>query len=376
MIPRHRATTPAPARAARGFTIIELIVVVGIIAVIAGILLATFGRVRNASQRGADERFNSTIGQAVQAFERDLRYLPPLLIPRAAALADVVAVGELTPGNNAEVGVPDAMFSTPADLRTALDRARYGSEFSLAAYLMGTGDINNSEATADETLGRNDDEDDGLAGPGIRDPGPDRSWGGAADRVAQRNTPGSAIKTGRTFGPYLDPAQLAGNIKLDTRTGLFKFVDAHGQPVRYYTGWPKRSRTGGQPQPSIDHTPIELRTAAAVEAQIDAGGTPNLDLERGVFNAPFMIVSAGKPQAFEPNGTAIPFFGDRKRDAAELSAALALIDYGANRPFNIGDLSLINECDTAWVPPGELTGETEERQTLLDDLLSNVRFVP
>lgn len=345
----------------RGFTIVELLVVVGIIAVLVGILLVAFGGANRSAKRSNAERFIATIGQAVEAFEREMGYLPPIL---AYDTTNRVPLGDPPTGTpNASMIVPESKWSGPGDLtslRAELDNTRYGSEHSLAVYLLGTGDIDNSEVVGD-TVGRNDASDDGVAGPGFRDPGADRSWGGGASRQLQRDNK-TATKSGRTFGPFLDPATLSQNLELDGETGLFKILDPWGQPVRYYTGWPTTTRTS-PPTPSVAHTPVELRTFAAVEFQIeDSNDEPDLNLERPVFNARFMLLSAGEPLLFSGNDKPIPLFGDRRRDSASVS--------------NFSDLTGFPVVQNIANPFLPRSLPEEARRNLVDDLKSNVRYVP
>lgn len=357
---RTRSIFPTPPRA---FTIIELLVVTGIIAVLMGILLVAFGTVRRSAELASAERFLASVGQAIQAFERDLGYLPPLLVYDGGG----VPLGNQPDSANADPStiVPEARWaSAPTTLRTELDITRYGSEFTLAVYLLGTGDINNSEQP-NQTVGLNDAEDDGQAGPGFRDPGPDRSWGGAAGRQTQRDNR-TAMKIGRVYGPYLDPAGLSDHLRLDTRTGLFKLLDQWGQPIRYYRGWPTTDRpaSGQPPRQSVEHTPVELRTADAVQAQIDdPQGRPDLELDRPIFTAPFMVVSAGRPVLFGSNDQPIPLFGDRRRDIP-------------TQPLRIDDLPVAQNLSQPFNPLDLPGGAGEGRELLIEDLKSNLRHRP
>ncbi len=349
------------------FTIVELMVVVAVVGVLVGILLVAFGGVRRSAQQALATRLLATIGQAVEAFEREVGYLPPLLV-----------YDQTTPvllGNQPQINVFEPSLVVPeakhADnfgaLRTELEATRFGSEFTLPAYLLGTGDINNSEM-AGQTVGGNNDKDDGQAGPGFRDPGPDRSWGDAHERDSADIAADATTKIGRVYGPYLDPAGLAEHLRLDKRTGMFKMTDSWDQPIRYYKGWRTKNDPlpGAPAEPGVDFVPVELRTADAVEYQADdLLQRADLQLERPVFGAKFMILSAGVPIFEGRDGHPIPLFGDRDRGdppAMEFIDDLPLI-HSLALPFTPGTL-----------PTSPSGGGT--RDLMLEDLKSNLRYIP
>lgn len=348
------------------FTIVELMIVVAIVAVLISILLVAFRGARSSAQQALAQRLLTTVGQAVESFERDLAYLPPLLVydqPQGmqTLLGNQPPINE----NDPSLTVPEAKYNDPgnaAALRNELEATRYGSEFTLACYLLGTGDIDNSEPPG-QAVGRNDDNDDGKTGAGFRDPGPDRSWGGGANREFQR-TNMTATKIGRSYGPYLDPAGMQDHLRLDARTGMFKLTDTWNQPMRFYKGWPTKDRPdpGTPAVESVDFTPVELRTAEAVEYQaLDAQQMPNLELDRPIFSARFMVISAGRP-IFEGTDGPVPLFGDRRRD-------------GAPSISSINDLGAMVQTDLSQpFAPGTLPEEA--RRFMLEDLKSNLRYIP
>lgn len=369
---RLRSKTRCAGRGTRrgAFTIVELMIVVAIVAVLISILLVAFRGARSSAQQALAQRLLTTVGQAVESFERDLSYLPPLLVydqPQGmqTLLGNQPSINETNPS----LTVPEAKYNNPgnaASLRTELEATRYGSEFTLACYLLGTGDIDNSEAPS-QAVGRNDDNDDGKAGAGFRDPGPDRSWGGGANREFQR-TNLTAAKVGRAYGPYLDPAGLQDHLRLDGRTGMFKLTDTWNQPLRFYKGWPTKDRLepGTPPRDGVDFTPVELRTAEGVEYQANdtTNQRPNLELERPIFSARFMVLSAGRP-IFEGRDGPIPLFGDRNRGGAPQMSA-------------IDDLPSIQDLSLPFAP-GVLNFDPRgggSGDLLLEDLKSNLRYLP
>lgn len=333
----HKHTQQLKASALpRGFTIIELLIVIGIIALLASIFMVAAGSILGGAKNAAASRQLQTIVQALQQFESDLGTLPPLL-----TLAET--------GDNT-VTDPEAEPNLQ-DMASRLRENRYMSEYSLAIYLLGAGNIDgdpNGRAT-----GANDANDDGQAGPGIRSPGIDKSWGGAFDRAVQRDDQ-TATRTGRVYGPYLDLGRLSDSLRLDPETGLFLILDPWGQPIRYYKGWPTREIVNGERVPSATRVPIELRTPAALQYIRESGGKPNLGLEREVLNSSFMLLSAGKPIQFNSDGSSLPQFGEIKEDESLLQPSSEL-------------------KDGTFDPDGLLL---DEKDYFLERLESNVRASP
>ena len=379
------ASSPAPSRwrSAGAFTLVELLAVIGIIAFLIGILLVAFGGALKSSRDSTNQRTLGVIGAAVESFNADFRYHPPLLMPDAppswrlgdAAPADSTAV--VAESWNSGGSGP----ATPAQIRANLTSCRYGSEYSLAVYIMGAGDLDGVTGqgggfanSPTPNTGVNENEDDGVAGPGIRDPGPDRSWGGAIDRSQQTPISGSAgpraIRTGRVYGPYLDPTQMADFLELDPNIGLFKVVDSFRQPVRYYKGWPVKSRpTANAPaEQSVGFVPVELRSARAVDEHA-ATGVANVEFERDVLNAPYIVLGAGKPTIFTNNSgreqRPVPMFGDRLRDPDNLPAEIT----GLESFTTLHQPNFEDRFDPSTIG-------SEARVRLIEDLADNQRYTP
>jgi len=344
---RQPSTTTC--RAVRGFTLIELMMVVLVIGVLISFLLVAAGGVFRGAKRSSAQRQLHAIAQAVEQFRSDVGYLPPLMVPDESEPTTVI---------DPLAGIANA-GGVQAQLRL-LHENRYSSEYTLAMYLIGAGNIDGD--TDGRATGANTEEDDGHAGPGFLDPGLDRSWGGAASRKDQRKHH-DHTHTGRVFGPYLDMEALGDALVLDTQTGLYKLVDPWGQPIRYYTEWPTvdpNDRTK-----SVARVPIELRTRGAVEFQIENGGTSDkadLRLERTVLNSEFMLLSAGKPLGnVGADGKPIVSFGTIRTDTNAL--------WQSPDDFNRGGTLDLSACDPA-ANSGALPEQCED---LLNMLESNIR---
>lgn len=375
----HRTSCPARAAARGGFTLVELLSVIAIIAVLVGILLVSFSGVLGTARRSVAERLLRSVAQGVDSFKNDLGYLPPLLSVEGTGLGQ-------TPPNGSRATLPEYRTTasggaapSPSDVVENLRETRYGSEYSIGVYLLGAGDIDGkqpsdgSASPASDNPGANSAEDDGEAGPGFRDPGPDRSWGGAAWRQDQTTagTPPTtrAIRTGRVYGPYLDVAQLGESLFVEPQTGLTKLVDVWEQPVRYYTRWPVTDRaTSGTPAPSVEYTPVELRGRSSVEAQMDpdisdAERDLLLERDRDVLNAPYALLSAGAPKLFKTESPATPAFYK-----ARGQEPLAL--FGDRRE---GTGTEYQDLEQSFDPR---TLTPADQMTLIEELADNVRYLP
>ncbi|MCA9311187.1 MAG: type II secretion system protein [Phycisphaerales bacterium] len=316
-----QSTLPNLRRSA--FTLVELLVVIVIIALLAGLLLAAFRGAFTASRTTMAQRQLASIAQGVDAFYNDFNYYPPVLTPA---------------GGNLYVR-PETSYA-PRNVIDELRDARYSSDFSLGIYLLGLGDTN-SDGTPDS------EEDDGLAGPGFREPGPDRYWGITADG-SDGMTPadgrgGYVTTTGRTYGPYLSLSAAESFIERDEATGLYRFTDPWGQPIRYYANWQTTVRVGSNVERTVDYIPVELRSPAAVEGQRLAAGEPAWDRDMDVLNAPYALLSAGESDEVDAQGNPVPRFGDISNPRS---------------PFD----------------PSSLDDNTF--RTLMQDLQSNVRYIP
>jgi prepilin-type N-terminal cleavage/methylation domain-containing protein len=376
----HRTSRSTLARG--GFTLVELLAVIAIIAVLVGILLVSFSGVLGTARRSVAERLLRSVAQGVDSFKNDLGYLPPLLSVEGTGLGQTPPNRSLATLPEYRTGSSEGPVPTPSAVVENLRETRYGSEYTIGVYLLGTGDIDgrkppngeDSVNATDPNPGANSSEDDGEAGPGIRDPGPDRSWGGAAWREDQWDEDFSppkprAIRTGKVYGPYLDVAQLGESVFIEPQTGLAKLVDVWDQPVRYYTRWPVTDRaTTGTPEPSVEYTPVEIRGRSSVEAQMDttisdAERDLLLERDRDVLNAPYALLSAGKPTLFKTESAATPAFYKAKGQEP-----LAL--FGDRRE---GTGAEYQDMEQPF-DPSALT--PADQMTLIEELADNVRYLP
>lgn len=309
----------------RAFTLVELLAAVTVIGILLGIIFVALGSAQNQAKASLATRQLATIQQGVSQFEADFGYLPPLL-------------NNYTGPGAAIFGGPDKVLVTPEGqasfaptletqarfLSQAYQIPRYASEFSIAAYLIGIADLNGTGVVnSDDLLLAADDGDDGVVGPGIRDPGPDRAWGGAASKPVDADqwlTP----RGGQVYGPYINAADLTDSIEARRLTGGnneyigYRVLDPWGNPIRYYLNWPTKdpTLTGTDllASRSVDFMPVELRSVGSVDAQF-RGNSPDLSLDRTALNSRFALLSPGAaPTAVYTNSdgddTDLPPFGD------------------------------------------------------------------
>ena len=168
-----------PGRFARGFTIIEATIVIGIIALLAGILLLAIGKVRRKGDVAAEHALVTTLQKAVEDFKQKYGFLPPLVVdnPFGGPIPVDTATGAIRVWSPTELADPNTTLngSTPTDRRCF-------SNYSLAYYLVGA----------------LDKKSDGIDGLGFTAP----------------DAGGQFTKHGRKFDPLVDLTQQK------TRTGL------------------------------------------------------------------------------------------------------------------------------------------------------------
>ncbi len=305
---RERSTRARP-----GFTLVEVLVVISVIAVLISILGVAFSGALSSSRNVATQSLLRSVQIGIEQFKTDFGYLPPLVDGSKHTLDSI---------------------DDPMDKREELINHRYQSIYSLTVYLLGVGEL----APYDASLGPNDDPDrhDGVQGPGIRDPGPDRSWGGARERDNHRPP-----RTGRTFGPYIDIGDGEGVLRRVTQADLnvpagamlpdffadgdedgsgadgvgdlFVITDRWNRPIRYYKDWPTRQDNNGVIEPSLDLIPIELRNVQSLRQHL---ATPRAgviraetQLDQNLLRAPYALLSAGPDADFGDTDTSGNWLG-------------------------------------------------------------------
>lgn len=279
---------PQNNRRQAGFSLLEVLVVVGIIALLVSLVTVVAVRARTIAEKSSTQHLMSALATAINQFEKDMGYYPPLLTE--------------------DLTIPDA-----GNLNNFRDRRamRYNSTLSLVPYLVGVGDLNRN---GDET---SDNLDDGIAGVGLRDPGADKSWGGATDATA-RETYLSEIEnkrglSGTVYGPYLemggkfDIAQAYqkadDTVKIE---GAYWFSDWWERPIRYYQGW-RLDPEWNKPGSKLYEIMFPEWEAAILPEQLE-------NVKVALRSAPFVLLSAGPDMEASPDEKAKDKYPELDKD--------------------------------------------------------------
>lgn len=129
-------TITRPYRGNRGFTLIEAMVVMGIIALLAGIVLYAVGLVRKQGDVVAERAMVTTLQKAVERFKQEYGFLPPLVLDGPGAGLPVDGTGLIHTWATRDL----ADQNTTLNGSSAGDRRCY-SIHSLAYYLVGALDV-------------------------------------------------------------------------------------------------------------------------------------------------------------------------------------------------------------------------------------------
>ena len=308
-----------PARAGRGFTLVELLVVIVIISLLLTLLVVGLSRAVDRAGSASTLSQLQALSQGIQAFNNEFQYDPPLVTGIQRSGINGIVTPELRTDN--------------AQVLAEYATARFHSEFSLPIYLLGMGDTN-----ADGTLvyGDQPNLDDGQDDPGLRNPGEFRAW---KRRDSGGNLEHLPPASGRVYGPYIDPGTMRDaieQVRVDSNlrpveTGgfvLYRFTDRWGHPIRYYRNWPTKNRNpvngSGNSDTSVAFTPVEIRDPEALRDQIERGLAGDsrqvLEQDRTVLSSRYMLLSAGaKSDEVDQTGQFIVPFGDvvlRRSDEA------------------------------------------------------------
>ncbi len=242
----------------RGFTVIELSIVVLIIAVVATIAFVTFGRAIRGGREAGERLFLSNMKVAVEQFKQDHGFLPPLVND------NIAAVGEFRLDSPLDRNTQQPLVRDTAFLRGEVQpNAPRWSVFSLPFYVMGV-------------MGS---AQDGIEGPGFTKPLDD----------------GSFSRSGRKYDSYFDmgrdPARIRRNPTATLGQSEVVVIDRWGKvssntswlplnTIRYYRWEPRFVPTGLPNAGTVQNYNVPKVV-----------GLPNLNEE--LRTAGFAIVSKG-----------------------------------------------------------------------------------
>ena len=267
--------------ARRAFTIIELLTVVGVIVVLAGLLVVAVSSASKAAQAASTRSMMGAVSRGLTQFKTDLGYLPPVLGSPGTGASQTGSVGYLR-----DLVIPPILTggSTPLQVTQIQN---YYSMTSMVEYLIGPGGKDEDGYGAIGTVSQWTDPAVKIAAlkespaAGIRSPLKDGVWGAYSNpnagtqslgNFSRRNLPQGinantstvANVSGRMLGPYLelkDGSLLGAIVGTDSVTGQpivaragdnnwnptapKVLLDYYGQPMRFYrkgyaNGDPKR----------------------------------------------------------------------------------------------------------------------------------------
>jgi type II secretory pathway pseudopilin PulG len=282
-----------PSRSGRAFTIVEAMIVLGIIALLAGLVFGALHFVKGSGDAVAERAMVVSLKQGVEQFKQQFGFLPPLVIDTPDPPNPTDQSGRIYVWSNRDLYDPNTTLNgSPGSSDPTLRQCF--SQYSLSYYVVGS----------------LDDLFDEVNGPGFTAPSSSRD--------------GSFSGTGRRFDPFVDPslqktragisrvpampanlqtmAALPGDKqKRADRSRYFYILDrwsdgsgsaANDRPIRYYrwqpSYYPKNDPKAGQ----VQYWNVPIAVGGDVNNATNPPGKPELK------SAEFAIVSAGPDRRF------------------------------------------------------------------------------
>lgn len=256
--------SPSTRRFARGFTLIEVSIVVIIIALLAGVLIVGVRHAMSAARDASERQALNSLRIGVEQFRQQYGFLPPLVVDdKIDDPADQSPPPRpmLTGANPQNIAVWPADELAKENPSNALHGGQRYSIFSLPIYLMGT---------ADKSI-------DGVDGAGSTEPRRD----------------GTFSRRGRTYEPLFDGSKPQNRLVLSTsgeQTRLFDYFSRRlSRPIRYYRWTPIYYTKTTAPTPDLVGQVNKWNVPALL-------GNPESDVT--LRGAEFAIISAGPDGLF------------------------------------------------------------------------------
>ncbi|MDF1808489.1 MAG: prepilin-type N-terminal cleavage/methylation domain-containing protein [Phycisphaerales bacterium] len=325
-----------------GFSLIELLVAIGIIALIAALLISSLNRATKTARRAASQRSAAALAQTVKQFQNEFGFLPPMIHDGVVVSNGLPANRPLLPDGTISEDGP--IFEQPSGFKTlvvwseGLDFNFFRKRSGLASdeiSFYGASTVWANEGSWDDRrysiyslsyflTGVLDKDIDGVRGPGFARPNIDGSFLGVGYPVGSsrdRYEPMIDVdrKGVRLSNDYVDtqgyPEHLLdgsdapsvsdayADYQTYQRPALIALVDAFGNAFRYYR-WEHGRFSNGQlvveNQLDLNIPPVLIDPVVYSSIENDPLVVGEFDITNGnikLRDATFAIVSAG-PDGF------------------------------------------------------------------------------
>lgn len=322
-----------------GFSLVELLAVIGIIVLVAGILLVSFGAVTRSAESAASQAAVTSISVGVETFKTEFGFLPPLIRDNPQGAENIIGPLDTNPMSNPDRVSTGFYLDGNAPLQrdygvlfgeTFNPNERHFSVYSLSYYLVGVlpGAFEDGRAL------------DGVDGPGFFAPDRSGGWKVSANIDAgNNNDPLRDTLNLTTYEPFVSASSNGFEIQrtLDRpMDGLapyrLELAGRDGVPIRYYR-WLPGEYNGSYDSLAGDAARFDLRQLNVPDIFGDPANdevnnwwdAPMRDPDLEVFSpafenselrsARYAIVSAGPDGVFGDEVTIDGDAGSMERDA-------------------------------------------------------------
>ena len=308
--------------ARRAFTIVEATIVIGIIALLAGILLLAIGGARKKGDVVAEQVMVTSLQKVVEQFKQERGFLPPLVVDNLPALSGIATVPVFAAGA-ADVGIAVWSIGELSNISPTLN-TMWPARTPFPAHTLDSTEIASGASRCSEyslayyVIGALDGPADGVDGLGFTAPARD----------------GSFSRKGRKFDALIDPTQQKtrrGTIRLSIPTSnagspqartiakarcvIFdRWSDgtaANSNAIRYYRWLPTYFPQGVANAGQVQFWNVPVAAGGYLDPANGHGDPSKPPTKAELKSAEYAIVSAGPNHAFgdEPLATLVALLG-------------------------------------------------------------------